>query len=164
MEYLLRNSYKMAQMYLNKPRCRHLIDQFAQSFFTVIARENFDPRRVKFEVTSPVGEIDKIVVLLMEGPILREPFHEAPELPSSPSYQLVRNIQSMYSAFLAENSHVRGWVDCCPSFGEVLVAIANYLVEFLPTEADLKDAHFEWSDRKTDLVCFIKIKGGKRLV
>lgn len=154
----------MAQVYLNKPKCRQLIDQFAQSFFLVITKEKFDPRRVKFEVSSPVGEIDKIVVLLLEGPILREPFHEAPEMINSPSYQLVRNVQSMYSAFLAENSYVRGWVDCCPSFGEVLVAIVNYLVEFLPEDSDLKDYSVEWSDREIDLVCFIKIKGGKRLV
>lgn len=128
-DHLLRDSARLASIYEDRAPLRRVVQRFLQTFFQMTHSEGFDPRTIEFDCIVPRGEPDKVVMTLQRAEYLKEPLKENDDYQRSPSYQLVRQVRSVYAAFLAENGWLAGFVDNCPGLCNCVFALLRYAAE-----------------------------------
>lgn len=159
MEHHLKRTRKMAMMFETKPKIRELVNTFSRKFFEMCKAEEFDIRTVEFEAIVPNSDPRKIVLTLQKANYLDSPIKEIPPHKNSASYMLVRQLQSFYASFLADNGWVEGLIDQCPGFCDCVFSIAAYILEQTKGAFDIRGYSITVGDNAAgDLCLFINLE------
>ena len=159
MEHHLQRTRKLALMFETKPRIRELINVFSRKFFDMAKAEEFDVRTMEFEAIVPNSDPRKIGLTLQKANYLDSPIKEIKPHKNSASYMLVRQLQSFYASFLADNEWVEGLIDQCPGFCDCVFSIAAYLLEATNGSVDIRGFNITVGDNAAkDLCVFINLE------
>ena len=162
MELNLQRTYKLAKLYESNPKMRRLIQDFLESFVQMLHTEGFDPRTVKFEMITPKGEPNKLVLTLQEAQYLDgqtlEQLEERENVRGA-SYQFVRVLRSFYASLLAENGRMQGLVDACSGLCDCIFNLGAYMLERYDCGRKLRGYAISCGDNAAgDLVFFIHLE------
>ena len=115
-------------MMSHNPHIRDTLVELMRQIICIIQTERFDPLTVKFDISSPAGLPDKVVVLLSEAQYSKAPINEAVlPSPADPNNQLLGFVDSLYKALMENNPTALAWIRMCPSLCATLFSVAAYI-------------------------------------